>query len=76
MEGVKQSSHPSIVLPCGIVIDHLSVDVLKMYIEEYNGIPVEYEECKKCPFADWVIIDFGFSVQVCRAIEWMGQEEF
>ncbi|WP_048152195.1 hypothetical protein [Palaeococcus ferrophilus] len=76
MEGVKQSSHPTIVLPCGAVVDHLSVDVLKMYLETYGGIPMEREECKRCPFVDWVIVDFGFSVQVCRAIEWMNYEEF
>lgn len=61
-----QNAHnPRLVLPCGRIVDHLSGDVLEMFEHYYGGIPVDDFECLLCPYADKIILDFGFVINVC-----------
>lgn len=56
-----------LVLPCGKVVDHLSEDVIEMFEHYYGGIPIDDAECLLCPYADRIILDFGFVINVCIA---------
>ena len=67
-ETKTQNVHsPRLVLPCGKVVDHLSEDVLEMFEHYYGGIPIDDVECLLCPYADKIILDFGFVISVCTA---------
>ena len=58
---------PRLVLPCGKVVDHLSEDVIEMFEHYYGGLPIDDVECLLCPYADKIILDFGFVISVCTA---------